>query len=105
VKVKEVTAWIALVGLLIGGFITLEQRHASAGGMTVQKITLMNQQETLANENRLERLERQLESIHRRRTNGQKWPGDDALIYDLNEEIRIAREYRTALRQQAAQIK
>ncbi len=95
--------------MLVGGVFFAEDRYANAQETTsariVQKLTLQNQAQARANDNRLERMVRELAAVHRRRTNGQQFPGDAALIQDLQEEIRIAREYRSELRLQATQIK
>jgi hypothetical protein len=107
--VKEVATWVTLAAAILGGAFWAEDRYANAGetasAMFTQKLVLRNEQQSQANDNRLERMQRELNAIHSRRASGQLFTGDDALIRDLNEEIRIAREYRSALRQQAAQIK
>jgi hypothetical protein len=107
--VKEVATWVTLVAALLGGAFWAEDRYANAGEtattILTQKLVLRNEQESKANENRLERMQRELTAIHARRASGALYQGDQALIGDLNEEIRIAREYRSALRQQASQIK
>jgi LDH2 family malate/lactate/ureidoglycolate dehydrogenase len=108
-KGSEIAAWATLIGALIGGVFLAEDRYANAGEtattMLQQKLLLRNDQERLANDNRLERMERELLSIHARRQSGALYPGDGALITNLQDEIRIAREYRSVLRTQAAQIK
>lgn len=108
-NVKEVGTWVTLAGTLLVGAFWAEDRYANAGetasAMITQKLVLRNEQESKANENRLERMQRELNAVHARRASGQLYQGDSALIQDLNEEIRIAREYRSALRTQAAQIK
>jgi hypothetical protein len=109
VKIGEIAAWVTLIGTLIVGVFLAEDRYANAGEtattMLQQKLLLRNDQERLANDNRLERMERELLSIHARRQSGALYPGDGALIVNLQDEIRIARQYRNALREQAAEIK
>lgn len=106
---REVATWVTLAAAILGGAFWAEDRYANAGETTsaliVQKLVLRNEQQTKANENRIERMQRELNAIHARRASGALYAGDDVLIRDLNEEIRIAREYRSALRSQAAQIK
>ena len=108
-NVKEITAWMTFAATILIGAFWAEDRYANAAGtssaMLQQKLLLRNDQERLANDNRLERMERELLAIHARRQSGGIYPGDEALIANLQEEIRIAREYRNVLRQQAAQIK
>jgi len=105
VNVKQAVAWTALSGTLLGGAFFAEDRYANAqetkASIVEQSFRLLNSQEQLANNNRLERLQRELRSIRVRRINGAQYPGDGALIQDLTEEIRIAREYRSELRKQA----
>lgn len=107
--IKEIATWVTMVGAILVGAFWAEDRYANAGetasAMLTQKLTLRNEQESKANEHRIERMQRELNGIHARRASGQLYTGDDVTIADLNEEIRIAREYRSALRQQAAEIK
>jgi len=104
-NIKQAVAWVALSGTLLGGAFFAEDRFANAqetkAAIVEQSFRLLNSQEALANTNRLERLQRELRSIQLRRANGTQYPGDGALIQDLNEEIRNAREYRSELRQKA----
>ena len=108
-NVKEAATWVTLIAAILGGAFWAEDRYANAGQVQTQiltqKLVLRNEQESKANENRLERMQRELNGIHARRASGQLYTGDAALIQDLNEEIRIAREYRSVLRQEAAKIK
>lgn len=109
IKAPEMVAWLTVAGALAGGAIWAEDRYANASEtqnlISTSKLILTNKQESASNTNRLERYVRELAAVHRRRQNGQRYPGDQALIDDINEEIRIAREYRSELKLQATQIK
>jgi len=108
-SIKEVVAWSTLSAMLIGGVFFAEDRYANAQQTTssriTQGLTLQNDAEARANENRLERLVRELAAVHARNQAGATYPGDADLIADLKEEIRISREYRIDLRKAAAAIK
>ncbi len=108
-RVQQAVAWLTVAGTLVGGALVAEDRYANAAetksAISAQYLKLTNSQELLANTNRLDRLQAQLRSVHSRRAGGAIYPGDDALVHDLNEEIRIAREYRSELRKQALVIK
>jgi hypothetical protein len=103
-RLGEAAALVTIVGAIAGSVIWQESRYANAAEMGAKHLAQAVNIEQRFNEDRLERLVRELDSIYRRRFAGYEFPGDAEWIADLNDEIRIAREYRTELREQAALI-
>ena len=95
---KQVLVWVTLLGIILGGFLTLEDRHASAGETAALFLQQSKAQAIVSNDARLERLRRELRYIRLRQTNGTVYPEDSALISDLQTEIAIAMTYRNQLR-------
>lgn len=96
---------MTLLGMLASAVIWAETRYAHAASVAEQFFEQTVKFEQLSNDNRLDRLVRELEAINRRRFNGQMYPGDPELMEELKEEIRFARQYRSDLRERAASAK
>ena len=97
--------YTVLIGAVAGVIFWAQGEFASAGGMQQQFQAQAISQQELFNENRMQRLQHELNQIRVRQRAGVVYPEDAQTIQFLQDELRRAREYAELLRKNRANLK
>ena len=104
-NVGTIVNYTILVGAVAGVIFWAQAEFASAGGTAAQFQEQAISQQELFNENRIGRLQFELDQIRARQRAGYVYPEDAQTIQFLTEELRRAREYAELLRKNRANLK
>ena len=103
--VKTVSAWLGLAVVAGGVIYAAENHYALAATVTQQFNAQAIVQQESFNENRLERLQAELDMLRARNQAGYVYAGDRELEQYLLTEIQRARDYEEELRKLEAGVK